>query len=286
MNNTNTGSNLTLDSALASLPKDFRQRLLKAYRGLKVAILEGNFDTCGLRVGRFCEVVLRFLQHELTGTFVPFGSKIQNFKLAAEALEQAPAGKAPEGLRILVPRALAFLYTLRNKRGIGHEGGDVDANETDASVAARLADWCVCEIVRVYHALSLEEAQALCDAITTRQLPEVWNVFGKKRVLDTSLSYGEQTLLLLYSDPDVAVAVEDLIAWTEHSNPTVFRRDVLSRLHSERAIEWDRETQMVVIGPKGVRRVEESLLGRQREASNPRPEADRKRIMKGPGRRT
>lgn len=269
MSNTNTDPRLRLDAALAPLPKDFRERLLKAYRGLKTAILEGRFDACGLRAGRFCEVVLRFLQHELTGTFVPFGTKVQNFKIAAEALENAPATKGPDGLRILIPRALLFLYTLRNKRGIGHEGGDVDANEIDAAAAVKIADWCMCEIIRVYHALSLEEAQALCDAVMARQVPQVWNVFGKKRVLNTSLSYGEQTLLLLYSAPDLAVPVEDLVAWTEHSNPTVFRRDVLSRLHKDRFIEWDQETQMVVIGPKGILRVEQSLLApAQRKASN------------------
>jgi hypothetical protein len=149
---------------------------------------------------------------------------------------------------------------LRNKRGIGHEAGDIDANQIDASAAVRIADWCMCEIVRVYHALSLEEAQALCDAIVAREFPRVWQVFGKKRVLDTSLSYADQTLLLLYSDPSSAVPAEDLIEWTEHSNPAVFRRDVLTKLHRARHIEWDRETHMAIIGPKGIARVEASLL--------------------------
>jgi len=145
-------------------------------------------------------------------------------------------------------------------RGIGHEGGDIDANQIDASAAVRIADWCMCEIVRVYHALSLDEAQALCDAIGAREFPRVWQVFGKKRVLDTSLSYADQTLLLLYSDPSSAVPAEDLIEWTEHSNPAVFRRDVLTKLHMARHIEWDRETHMAIIGPKGIARVEASLL--------------------------
>jgi hypothetical protein len=255
-----TAPQITLDDALASLPTNFRGRLLKAHRGLKAAFVEGNFDACGLRAGRFCEVLLRFLQNELTGTFTPFGTKIPNFKIAAEALAQVPSGKGSDGIRILVPRALLFLYTLRNKRGIGHEGSDIDANQIDASAAVRIADWCMCEIIREYHTLSLEEAQALCDAIMAREFPLVWQVFGKKRVLNTSLSYADQVLLLLYSDPSSAVPAEDLIDWTEHSNPGVFRRDVLTNLHKHRHIEWDRETQMVIIGPKGIARVEASLL--------------------------
>ena len=34
-----------------------------------------------------------------------------------------------------------FLYALRNKRDIGHVGGDIEANEIDALIAARVADW-------------------------------------------------------------------------------------------------------------------------------------------------
>jgi hypothetical protein len=251
---------LTLDAALASVPTVFRARLLRAYHGLKRAFVEANYDACGLRAGRFCEVLLRFLQQHLTATFVPFGTRIANFKTSADALEQVPSATGPDGIRILIPRALSFLYTLRNKRGIGHEGGDVDANEIDASVAVRLADWCMCELIRSYHSLSLEDAQTICDTIAARQLPHIWSVLGKKRVLDTSLSYSSQVLLILYSDPESSVAVEDLIEWTEHSNASVFRRDVLSVLHKKRYVEWDRETQMVLIGPKGNAHVEASLL--------------------------
>jgi hypothetical protein len=107
---------------------------------------------------------------------------------------------------------------------------------------------------------SLTEHIEALRTIVAREFPRVWQVFGKKRVLNASLSYTDQTLLLLYSDPSSAVPAEDLIEWTEHSNPAVFRRDVLTKLHRARHIEWDRDTHMVVIGPKGIARVEASLL--------------------------
>ena len=43
-----------------------------------------------------------------------------------------------------------------------------------------------------------------------RQTPDIWAVSGKKRVLDSSLGYKEQTLLLLYSEPETAVPAEEL----------------------------------------------------------------------------
>lgn len=255
--------NIELADALAGVSGSFRGRLLKAYNGLKTAFLDGNFDTCGLRAGRFCEVLLRWAQAELIGAYTPFGTKISNFKNECDALERTPRAAGHESVRILIPRALSFLYTLRNKRGIGHEGGDVDANEIDAATAVRLADWCICELIRLKYAISLEEAQAICDAIAERQLPQIWDVFGKKRVLIKGLSYPNQTLLLLYSSHESAVPSEDLFAWTEHSNQASFRKDVLKKMHKNRLIEYDQENQMVAISPLGVEKVENELLVQQ-----------------------
>ena len=251
---------IRLEDALAGIDPAFHGRLIKTYQGLKTAFLNGDYDACGLRAGRFCEVVLRWLQAEATGIYTSFGTKLGSFKDECDAIERAPRSAAHESVRILMPRAISFLYTLRNKRGIGHEGGDVDANETDATTAVRIADWCVCELVRLHYTVSLEEAQAICDAIVERQYPMVWSVFGRNRVLDTRLSYAQQTLLLLYAKADPALPMEDLVSWTEHSNASVYRRDVLNKLHKARYVEYDRETQMVAISPKGVERVEREIL--------------------------
>ena len=227
---------------------------------MKSAYTDGNYDACGLRAGRFCEVLLRWAQQELTGTHTPFGRKIPNFRDDCMKLESTSTSAGHESVRVLIPRALNFLYTLRNKRGIGHEGGDVDANMIDAATVVRMADWCVCELIRLSYTISLEEAQAICDAVAQRKIPSVWEVMGKKRVLNANLTYTDQALLLLYSSPDFAVPAEDLLGWTEYSNAALFRRDVLGRLHRSRFVEYDRESQMVVISPLGVQRVEAEIL--------------------------
>ena len=160
-----------------------------------------------------------------------------NFSDACKKLEQVPKGAGDESLRLIIPRSLNFLHTIRNKRGVAHESGDVDANEIDAATCVRVADWCLCELIRLFNSVSLEEAQELLDAIATRQLPDIWSVGGKRRVLDASLGYRDQTLLLLYSEPETAVPAEDLFDWTEHSRMANYRRDVLAKLHAERKID-------------------------------------------------
>jgi hypothetical protein len=208
-------------------------------------------------------VLLRVLQNELTGTYTPLGARLGAFDRECLKLEKLPQTAGVEGLRVIMPRALNFLYTLRNKRGIGHEGGDVDANEIDAATAVRVADWCISELIRVVHAISLEEAQTLLDAIAEREVPQVWSVANARRVLDPSLNYREQTLLLLYTEQG-PVPVEDLFAWVEHSRMSNYRTHVLLPLHRDRLIEYDRDTETAVLSPTGAARVDDQIVPKLR----------------------
>jgi hypothetical protein len=261
INNMSTKSpSPTLDSALANVPDTFRRRLISAYLDLKKGSAESRYDAAGLAAGRLCEVVLRFLQDQIHHTFTPFGTKINNFADECRRLITAPITSGNESERVVLPRALVFLYTMRSKRGIGHVGGDVDANGIDAATMARVGDWIVCELIRINHGMSLEEAQDIVDGISIRQLPVIWEVGGKKRVLRNELKAKDQALLLLYSSQDSAVLIEDLCAWVEYSNPAIFKSTVIRRLHKDRLLEFDEDSDSIIISPKGVAYVEESLL--------------------------
>lgn len=252
-----TGS---LEIALGGIDKILRERILKSYFHVRAGYSTRQYDAAGLRAGVFAEATARLLQQELTGSYTPFGSPLPNFADLCRSFERIDKTKGLESLRVIVPRALLFIYTLRNKRGIGHIGGDIEANEIDAACCVRAADWCICELVRVYHKLPIEEAQALLDAISVRQTPTIWAVGGKMRVLNSSLSYSDQVLLLLHSSEDSAVPCEDLADWIEHPRIRDFRSKVVAPLHQRRLIEWDRDTDMVSLSPLGVKRVEDSIL--------------------------
>ncbi len=252
-------SSSLLETALADIPKKFRQKLITTYLEVKRSFLESNYETAGINAGKFCEVLIRLLQQEVTGTHTPFGSSINNMADECRKIITASNASVPESLKTIIPRALVFLYTMRNKRGIGHVGGDIDANSIDGATIARTSDWIVCELVRIYHKMPIEEAQDLVDGVSVKSLPVVWEVAGKKRILDNNLTAKQKVLLLLYSEVDSFVLTEDLCSWIEYS-PNMFKKRVLEDLHQKRLIEHDTDSNLVHLSPKGAKLVEDEIL--------------------------
>jgi hypothetical protein len=89
---------------------------------------------------------------------------------------------------------------------------------------------------------------------------EIWEVSGRKRVLAKGLDFKQQVLLLLYGSTEAGIAIEDLFTWTEYSHFAMFKRSVITQLHSQRLIEYDREIETAIISPSGIPEVEDVLL--------------------------
>jgi hypothetical protein len=254
-----------LQGALHNINSKFRSRIIQTYLELKQRMAKSfysnEFDSSGVSSGKFCETVFRFLEFELKqGVFIPFGKAIPNLTAELTKIEQLPKVNGHDSLRLIIPRAIAFVYTLRNKRGIGHVGGDVEANAIDSATIVKGADWILAELIRIYHSLSLEEAQSLINSINTRSIPDVWEINGKKRILKKGLDFKSKVLLLAYTDLENGVAVEDLFDWAGHSNLSMFKSSVLKALHKESLIEYDLVLEYVHISPLGIKNVEEEVL--------------------------
>jgi hypothetical protein len=249
-----------LEQALGGVPAPYRKRLAAAHTKMKAAHRAREYDACGVQAGKICESMIRYLQQELLGSSTPFGTTLPNFSVLCADMEKTPKTAGPEALRILIPRALNFVYTMRNKRGMGHEGEEVDPHEADASAVVALANWCVAELIRVTSTLPMEDAQRVVDALAERELPVVWSGAGRKRVLDPKMSRRDQVLTLLYSQLEEATPVEDLCEWVEAPRLDLFKARIIEPMHADRLVEYDRDTATVVLLPPGVAAAE-SLLG-------------------------
>lgn len=250
--------------ALAGFPAGLRGELIESYRNITRNFIERRWEPSELNGGKFAEVAYTIVNATVNGgTYPAKASKPKNMAVACRTLEGQPATTVvgDKSLRVYIPRALVYLYDVRNQRGVGHVGGDVDPNAMDASAVVAMASWVMAELVRIFHGVSTKEAQATVDALVERKTPLIWEVEagGIKRVLDPAMPAKDQVLMFLHHST-AWVPAADLCKWVEYSNPSVFRGKVLTGLHKARYIEFDASGDRAKISPIGAGDVERRLL--------------------------
>lgn len=253
---------ITPAQALQSIPVGLRDPLIECFSQIGRNFAERRWEPAELNGGKFCEIVYAVLYGTLSGTYATAPAKPPNMVDACRALEQQPPNAARVGdrsLRVLIPRLLPVLYEIRNNRGVGHVGGDVDPNFQDAVAVYQMASWTMAELIRVFHQVSIDEAQETVNALVDRKHPVIWQSGGIGRVLDTSLSKGDQSLLLLYSVSGW-VEEKDLANWVEYSSLTQYRNRVIVPLHNSRHVEYDKRLRRIQLTPRGSDDVENRLL--------------------------
>ncbi len=247
---------------LAGLPQALRGELIKCYQEIMSNYLERRWGPSELNGGKFCEAAFSIINGAVDGNFPAKASKPANMVGACRALEGRPADPNLVGdrsLRVQISRLLPFLYEIRNNRGVGHVGGDVDANHMDAEVVQANASWVMSELIRIFHNVTTQEAAETIDALVERKTPLIWVVEGVKRVLDPSMSAKNQVLALLHHSTGWVSAAE-LFEWVEYSNASVFRSSVLKGLHDTRLIEFDAKNDRARLSPLGAAEVERRIL--------------------------
>jgi hypothetical protein len=248
----------TLDpqEALGNLPASLRKELLDALGAIERNFRARRWEPSELNGGKLCEVVYTIIRGHASGQLPKKASKPSNMVDACRALEKETA--LPRALRIQAPRMIVALYEIRNNRGVGHVGGDVDPNHMDAVTVLAMAKWLVAELVRVFHDVDTEVASRITDALVEREVPLIWQVGTKQRVLNAGLTLKEKAMLHLYGAVG-EVAAADLISWVEPARPADFRRNVLRKGHKDRLLEYDATKETVEISPAGMRFVESQL---------------------------
>jgi len=195
--------------------------------------MERRWSPSELSGGKFCEIVYSILEGHACGSFASSPKKPRDFVSACRALESKQA--VPRSFQILIPRLLPALYEIRNNRGVGHSGGDVDPNPMDATAVLAMASWVMAELVRVFHNATITEAQLAVDRLVERPMPLVWTNGDVRRVLRTDLKL-KDSILLLVASASASPLTDDLFKWTECSSRSNFNR-VLKMLHNARHIE-------------------------------------------------
>ena len=240
------------------VPPNLVSALLTEYNKIKTNFIEGKWEPSELGGGKFSEVVFRILEWHTGNIFTPLGRTISNFAQTCRNFENKPTTFS-ESVRLHIPRVIIALYDIRNHRGVGHVSGDVNPNHMDSTYVVSAADWIMAELVRIFHNVSTEQAQNIVEGIITKNIPVVWNLGDKKRILNPELSFRGKMLVLLYDSYPESIDEGTLIEWVEHSNPSVFRRDVIIPSHKDCLIDYNAKTKKILISPTGRKFVEKNI---------------------------
>ncbi|MCX6009352.1 MAG: hypothetical protein NTW48_04875 [Chloroflexi bacterium] len=251
------GSTIDPSSLLPSIPPGLREPLFNSFGEITRNFRERRWEPSELNGGKLCEVIYTILKGYIDGSFSPTPFKPANMVDACRAFEQA-GSSFNRSIRIQIPRMLIALYEVRSNRGVGHSGGDVNPNHMDAIAVLYMSKWLLSEIIRIFHDIDTQTATDIVDTLVDRTIPIIWQIGNKNRVLKTDLTMKDKTLVLLYQQQG-GVPEVDLVSWVEHSNASVYRRDILRKLHADRLVEYDEKNHIITISPTGIRYVEESI---------------------------
>src|SRR5689334_22030331 len=134
----------SVSKVLADIPDGLRTPLLEEYQSIVRNYIEQKWRPTEISGGWFCEIVYTIIAG-YGGTYAAKPEKPRDFLTACRALEGNT--KAPRGFQILIPRMLPPLYEVRNNRGVGHAGGDVDSNHMDSTAVLYMTSWVMGELV-------------------------------------------------------------------------------------------------------------------------------------------
>ena len=231
--------------------------IINSYKEIAENFALEKWKCAELDAGHFVEAVRRFLELKLFGKYTPIDNKLSNFSNAVLSKYESTIGD--ESYRMLIPRTLYSIYSIRNKRGVGHLTG-ISPNEMDATFILYSIKWVLAELVRLNSTLEPDETLALISSIVERELDLIWKKDGIVRILETNMPKNQQVLVLLY-DENIQTE-EKLRKAIEYSNPTDFRKR-LKEFHKKRFLEYNSKQKTCTITTKGLRAAEKIIKNYQ-----------------------
>jgi hypothetical protein len=238
--------------------KELLDKLFESYQLVNEHYYLGKYRPCCSEGGRFAEAALRMLQQVIKGTYIPLGKPIPNFNNEVIAFEKADASKFPQSIRIQIPRTLQVIYDIRNKRDVGHVGGDVDSNFSDATLSLVCCNWIMTEFIRIYYTSDISTAQKLVDSLVKIRIPLIQDFNGFLKLLKPDLSLPKKILALLYYRGSEGATVTELDEWLAHRIRKDHMDITLDRLEHEKAF-IHRDNDRCFITDTGRRYVEQSI---------------------------
>lgn len=238
----------------AEFDRTLVDELLAAHREAKTNFYLGGLRLSAVEGGRFCEAAYRLLEQAATASFTPLGKQLDTEKIAKMLL----TANLPDSARIHIPRTLRVIYDIRNKRDTAHLGDGIDPNDQDATLVISAIDWVLAEFVRLYHAVTANEAQRIISNIVSRQAPVVQDLNGFLKVLNPSLPVSDRILVLLYQRGAERATFDELSSWMHPKMRKNLRRTLEQLEHDKAQIHMSQGTYQITAS--GIQQAEQRKI--------------------------
>jgi hypothetical protein len=245
----------------AGLPEDVVDEVLEAYAEAKRRFYLGDHRPQAVEGGRFSEGVFRLVQHAAGLPVTKIGKTLPGLDTLVPRLESAQQGN--DSIRLHIPRTLKLIYDVRNKRDTAHLGDGIDPNLQDATLVVNNMDWVMAELVRIYHGMDADEAQATIENLVSKDVPAVEEIDGQPVILK-NLQPKPQALLLLYRAGAQGASIDDLVGWLRLDRRDHLRAR-LKKLDSEKYVLHHPKSGVYYLTRKGIALVEGQKLAQPSE---------------------
>ncbi len=233
----------------AAFPRDIVDALLDSYVEIKTNFIIDKWEPSELNGGKFVEATLRILQFVcFGGVYTPVGTSIRNTFVELQRIEQS-ATTIIDSYRLHIPRCLGAIYNIRNRRGVGHLGGDINPNKADALLIITISEWILAELYRINYLITLPKAQELVNNLVSRKLELIFEINGVKRILNPKLKIKDQILLLLYSDNDQYLTIDNLCIHLKYNNKNYLKNKILAEIDNHKLIELTVDEKVYLLPP-------------------------------------
>lgn len=245
--------NIVLPILKQKFPEELSRSLLEAYFATLKEYRKQNWKYAGNEMGQFIEVARRMIEFMVSAQYTPLTDKLPIFNENTLRTYEQCSPSVETSYRILIPRYLYAMYSIRNKRGIIHKS-EIDPNGMDLAIMLSSAKWILSEMVRLCSNLPFEETSELIESLLEKEQPLFWNTGNAIRVLDIKMDSPSKILCLLYyKDKQTDTELQKAI---EYQNSTTFK-SILKKLHKERKIEYI--SGQCFLSPLGLKEAEKTI---------------------------
>lgn len=237
----------------SEFPHELVKKIIEIYYKSICEYRKKNWQYFGNELGRFIEIAVRMVESKTEGTYKKLEEKLPIFNESRLKNFEQSVLSDNISYRILIPRQLYSMYTIRNKRGMIHIN-EIDPNYMDATLLLNMEKWVLAEFIRNSTKLNYEESLKLIEGIMTKENIVVWVEEDIFRILDNKISLEERILCILYYKNNINE--RDLFKLAEYSNISIFRKKLIT-MHKEQKINYS--ASKVTISPIGTN-IAENIL--------------------------